>query len=124
MTPAERVLNICNEKGIKISKLEKDCGFANAYIKGLRSGKIPAERVRIIADYLDVPYYKIDPDTYPKGSPNNRYYISAETLKIAQQVYDDPDLRLLFDAAQNVKSEDIRFAAELLKRFKETNPDG
>jgi hypothetical protein len=33
-------------------------------------------------------------------------------------------MRILFDAAKDSKPEDLRRAADLLMRFKETNPDG
>lgn len=52
------------------------------------------------------------------------YYLNDETAEIAQQVYDDPDLRMLFDASRSARPEDIRLAADLLRRLKETNPDG
>lgn len=52
------------------------------------------------------------------------YYINPETAKIAQEVFDDPDLRMLFDASRDSKPEDIRMAAEMLRRFKQTNSDG
>lgn len=52
------------------------------------------------------------------------YYINEETAQIAQEVFDNPDAKMLLDAARNAKPEDIRLAAEMLKRFKETNPDG
>ena len=55
---------------------------------------------------------------------DSRYYINPETARIAQQIYDDPDLRVLFDAAEDVSPESIRLAAEMLRRMKETNPDG
>lgn len=54
----------------------------------------------------------------------SEYYINKETAKIAQEVFDNPDLRILFDAARNVKPENIKLAAEMLRRFKETNMDG
>lgn len=46
------------------------------------------------------------------------YYLDPETAEIAQEIYDDPDLRLLFDAAKDSKPEDLRMAADMLKRFK------
>ena len=52
------------------------------------------------------------------------YYLNEETARIAQEVFDDPDLRMLFSASRNARPEDIRLAAEMLRRFKETNPDG
>ena len=52
------------------------------------------------------------------------YYLDEETAKVAQEVFDNPDLRILFDAARASKPEDIRMAADILKRLKETNSNG
>lgn len=51
----EFVKQICKQRKIPISKLEADCGFSNAYIRGLKEGKFPADRIMIIADYLKLP---------------------------------------------------------------------
>ena len=59
-----------------------------------------------------------------KAKDGQGYYINPETVEIAQQVFQDPDLRLLFEAARDVKPENIRLAAEMLRRFKQSNPDG
>ena len=58
----------------------------------------------------------------PAGYPV--YSTDPETARIAQEVFDDPNLRMLFHAARDAKPEDIKLAADMLKRFKETNPDG
>lgn len=50
----DRVKEICKEKHIPISKLERDLGFANGYIRRLKEGNIPYYRMRKIAAYLDV----------------------------------------------------------------------
>lgn len=52
------------------------------------------------------------------------HYLNPETAKVAQELFDDPNLRVLFDAAKNSRPEDLRMAADLLKRLKATNPDG
>lgn len=59
-----------------------------------------------------------------KSKDGQGYYTNPETVEIAQQVFQDPDLRLLFEAARDVKPENIRLAAEMLRRFKQSNPDG
>ena len=64
-------------------------------------------------------YMPVDENDQPE-----QYYLNPETARIAQEVYDDPDLRLLFDASRDSKPEDIRMAAEMLRRFKDTNPSG
>lgn len=55
MSHVENVLEMCKRKGISVAKLERDLGFANAYIKGLKKGKIPIDRLQAIAEYLNVP---------------------------------------------------------------------
>lgn len=50
------VAEICKSRKIAISRLEKDCGFSNGYIKSvLEKGTFPSDRLQIIADYLNVP---------------------------------------------------------------------
>ena len=66
-----------------------------------------------------------------EGTPNvhihgqsEGYYLDKETAEMAQELFDNPDLRILFDAARDAKPENLQLAAEMLRRFKETNPDG
>ena len=55
---------------------------------------------------------------------DEHYHVKAETERIAQYIYETPDLRLLFDAARGSNPDNLKLAAELLKRMKETNNDG
>ena len=73
-------------------------------------------------DKLTQDILKVIEDNTPTGYPV--YYTDPETARIAQEVFDDPNLRMLFHAARDAKPEDIKLAADMLKRFKETNPDG
>ena len=52
MNCVERVKQICKERKIPISKLEKDLGFSNGYVGQLKKGSFPAERLSKIAEYL------------------------------------------------------------------------
>ena len=54
MTTVDRIKMICKERKIPISKLEKDCAFANGYIGQLKKGTVPDDRLRIISDYLGI----------------------------------------------------------------------
>ena len=44
--------------------------------------------------------------------------------KLQQDIFDDSDLRALFDAAKNSRPQDLQMAADLLRRLKDTNRDG
>lgn len=54
MNSVERVKQLCKERHIPISKLEKELKFANGYISQLRKGMFPADRLKEIARYLSV----------------------------------------------------------------------
>lgn len=46
------------------------------------------------------------------------YYLNEETRKIAQEIFDNPELKILFDASRKAKPEDLRFVVEMFKRMK------
>lgn len=52
MNTVERIKLTCKEKKIPIYKLERDLGYSNGYIGGLKKGSVPDDRLRAIADYL------------------------------------------------------------------------
>lgn len=37
---------------------------------------------------------------------------------MAQELYDNPGMRILFDAARNVSADDLKLAAEIISRMK------
>ena len=45
------------------------------------------------------------------------YYLDPEAAEIAQEVYDRPELKMLFDASRNVSAEDLRFVIEMIDRM-------
>ena len=122
MNTVERVKMICKERKIPLSRLERECGFSNGYIGQLRKGSIPDDRLLKIANYLGMTVDQltgVQTDAQPDG-----YYVNEDTAKTAQRIFDDPYLRILFDAAQDSRPEDLQMAADLLRRLKKTNPDG
>ena len=50
----EFVRNVCKQRGIAISQLEKDCGFSNGYLNPKKMTKLPYDRAIRIAKYLHV----------------------------------------------------------------------
>lgn len=59
-----------------------------------------------------------------KSEESDGYYLNPETAAIAQQIFDDPELRLLFDAAKDAKPEDLQLVHNMLKALKrKENPE-
>lgn len=54
MTNVEKVSALCKARKTSVHKLEMDLGFGNGYIRGLKNGNIPMDRIIKIADYFKV----------------------------------------------------------------------
>ena len=131
MTPVERVKAICKERNIPISRLEKDCGFANAYISQIKSGTFRADRLYTIAKYLDVtPQYllygtetmkdvfefeqkKREEEEKPARSE------ADELVETLQLLRDRPDLRAMLHAGARTKPETVQKIVELFESMEE-----
>jgi len=50
----EKVEALCRERGISISRLEKECGFGNATIRGWKQSDPGVRKVKTVADYFGV----------------------------------------------------------------------
>lgn len=112
---------IINAKGLTNYKVSKDTGIAQSVLSNWKNkGTTPRpEKLQILADYLGV---SVD---YLLGvQTDEHYYVDNETARIAQEIFDDPDKRALFDATADCPPEYLRIASDMLRRLKETNPDG
>lgn len=52
------------------------------------------------------------------SSVSDGYYTNPETAKLAQELFETPGMRILFDAARDSDPKDLQMAADLLKRLK------
>lgn len=51
----------------------------------------------------------------------NEYYVSREVSKMAQEIYDNPELRILFDASRKLTKDDVLAVVDIVKRMKGYN---
>lgn len=51
-------------------------------------------------------------------SSDDHYYINDETRQIAQEVFENPDLRSLFHVARDIDPEELRAHIDFMKRLK------
>lgn len=98
-------------------KMSKDTGISQTTFSNWKSGRSTPkqDKLKIIADYFGV---TVDYLMGVEKDERVQYYLNDETAKIAQEVFEDKNLRLLFDASRNAKPEDIKFIAEMLQRLK------
>lgn len=88
--------DIANMKRDKIVKLAKALGISPALIMGW------------------------DDDAY-NDSKNQPYYLDPKVAELADFMHKNPKYCVLFDAARNVKEEDILFVKEMIDRMRGPN---
>ena len=67
----ERIIEICKEKKIPVSKLEKDLGYGNGFLNPKKVTDIKSARLFEILDYLEISveeFYKIGSERTQKTS--------------------------------------------------------
>jgi len=115
---------LCAAKGVTPYRVAKETGVSTSTLSSWKTGRYTPkqEKLQKIAEYFGVTVDQltgVQPDVQSDG-----YYVNEDTARTAQQIFEDPYLRILFDAAQDSRPEDLQMAADLLKRLKKTNPDG
>lgn len=98
-------------------KIGVSVGLIGMYENGQRNPS--KEKMEVIADFFNVSL-----DYITGKDQGSVYYFDPETAQMAETLKNDKNMRLLFDAARDSKPEDLKMAADFLKRLKGTNPDG
>lgn len=115
MNSVERVKALCKERKIPISKLERDLGYSNGYIGQLRKGTFPDDRLKEIAQYLSVSIDYLM--TGKEANGGETYYFNDETREIAQEIFENPDLRSLFDMSRKMPPERLKAHIEFIEKL-------
>ena len=93
------VSNWCN--GVKVprmDKIDKICAFFGV------------SRSDIMSEGKYSKYHS-------KDEEGNTYYLDPEAAQLAQELYERPEMRILFDASRNASKEDIEQVASLLEKL-------
>lgn len=98
--------------------LAKATGLPEGTISRIASGETKEPKLktlRLLAKALDCTI-----DDLQAGGTVEPYYLNQETADIAQDIYENPNLRILFDASKNLSPEDIQAVVEIAKRIQST----
>ena len=109
----DRIRELCDERGVSFRKVERDTGIGHGSINRWHEQMPKADTLQKVADYLDVSVaYLLGTERTKSG-----YYIDPEVSRIARDLKNRPELKVLFDASRNVKKEDIELVAEMIRRM-------
>lgn len=109
----ERIKKLCKDNGISLNKLEDTLGFGKGYLSKLNSSSPNVSNIKKIADYfgVSVDWIMARKETEPG------YYLNEETAKLAQEMFEDEDMRSLFDMKRNMPPERFKAHMEFMKNL-------
>jgi len=114
MDISERLKELRAARGYSQSELAEKLHVSKSTISMIEAGarKPSLEVLEMIADFFNV---TID---YLGGTEDkSQYYLDPEVAELAQQLYERPEMRILFDASRKATTEDVQMAADLLDRL-------
>ena len=118
----EKIKEILKTKGYSYEQLAKMTGFSESSISKILGGfnKNPTLKyLQSMAQALDC---SLD-DFFDWGDiePTSPYYLDRNTGKLAQEIHDNPELRILFDATKDLPPEDLKAVIDIANRIKGSN---
>lgn len=102
--------------GFKDSDVSKETGIPPSTFSDWKSGrsKPKDDKLRKIAKVLGVSV-----EYLMTGEEKQGYYLNEETAKLAQEMYEDEDMRSLFDMKRNMPPERFKAHMEFMKNLYE-----
>lgn len=110
----DRLCMLIKERGLSQRRVELDLGFGSASISKWKKSVPNMDKVQRLAEYFNVSAEYL----MTGEEKGEKYYINDETAQIAQQIFENKELRLLFDTAKDSSNEDIETVHNMLLALK------
>ena len=103
--------------GYTAYKVSRETGIAQSTLSDWKKGKSTpkTDKLQKIADLFNVSLHYL---TTGEEKENETYYLNEETAKMAQEIFENKELRVLFDAARNSSPEDLQTVHSMLLALK------
>lgn len=109
---------LLEQRGLKAADVCRGTGLPSSLFSEWKRGKsVPkADKMKKIAEFFGITVgYLMGEDVQ---NEKEEYYLNKETAEIAQNIFDNKELRLLYDAARDAQPEDIQTAYDMLLALK------
>jgi transcriptional regulator with XRE-family HTH domain len=94
----------------ELSRIDKERGRA---VKGAGRPDRKKNTSKVFEGRRDIDVSVEQNEGSSDGAGFGGYYLDPETAAIAQEIYDNPDLRILFDASRKATADDLRKIKEM-----------
>lgn len=104
---------LLKERGVTATEVSKATGIRTSTLTDWKHGRTnpKADKLKLIADYFGVSL------EYMMTGEEAEYYLNPETAQIAQEMFDDPDMRTLYDLKEKIGTERFRAHIELMRKL-------
>ena len=109
---------LCAENGVTPYRVCKETGITTASIINWKAGRYTPKQDKLqkIADFFGVSIEYLMTGEEKEGG--ERYYLNEETAEMAQTLFGNRNLRVLFDAAKDASPEDLKTTYDMLMALK------
>lgn len=109
-----------DSKGVKDSDVVRATGITKSTFSDWKSGRSNPknDKLQKIADYFSVSVDYLMTGEDKSDLSDKKYYINDETAEMADKIFHNKELRLLFDAARDAQPEDLETVHQMLLALK------
>lgn len=115
MSKYEKIKELCKERGITITNLEKELGFARGSLSKIDKNQPSFERLQKLSSYFGMPTEYFSSEDMLEDV--KKYYKDRESERIAHEMFEDPDMRALFHMKKNMDSEKFNAHFRMMKEL-------
>jgi len=116
----KKILSKNLRKYIEISKKErteiaKNLGVSySTFTDWINGNSYPRiDKIEMLANY-----FKINKSDIIEEHDKNSYYFNNESKEMAQEIFNNPELKVLFNSLRNTNPEDLKFIKEMIEIMK------
>lgn len=101
---------MCDALGVKYTTFTD-------WVKGNSYPRI--DKIELMANYFGISKAELVEDHNDLQQTEEPYYLNDETRAIAQEVFENPELRSLFHVAKDIPPEELRAHIDFMKKLKD-----
>lgn len=124
MAIGNKLKQILNERGITVKDFAKKIGvppttlysFINRDSQDVKMDLVMKICTALEIDISDL--ITVTTDVNTTSIVNKNYYLNEETAKVAQEIFENKELRMLFDAARDASPEDLKLVHDMMLALK------
>ena len=119
MTIAENIKKIREQYGLTQAELGEIAGVSDKAVSTWENGTAEPRMgaIQKIAEHFGITKGSIVDDDQDNGQ-NQGYFFDDEAAELAQQIYEDPELRVLLKAKRDLSKDDMEVIVNMIKALK------